>query len=179
MPVLNEIRHALGFHFPDLHDFEFRLVVRGRAVMKKRSQKVHQVGGHSSIGWSSEYKAWERDAAAELAAQWLALFRSAIPADVALNLCVLTYLPDRRGWPDLSATYEGPQDVLEAHKPTCKPKCQRHAGIITNDRQVFGHVGSERRIDAQRPRTELILTPHRVVSGAAGAAPSAAQATGA
>lgn len=39
----------------------------------------------------------------------------------------------------------------------------KHAGVIANDRAICGHVGSDRRIDANYPRTELTLTPHREV----------------
>lgn len=155
------IEHALGFHHPDLRDFEFRLVVRGRIIVKKNNLGVRQFGGHSSIGPTSDYTRWERSAFEQLSVQWSTVFRVPIPADVPLNLAVITYLPNRRGWPDLSATYEGPQDVLEEHKRTCKPNCRRHAGVFSNDRYVCGHVGSDRRVDASDPRTELVITPHR------------------
>lgn len=156
------VETVLGWHYPDLRDFEFKLVVHGRLIVKKNHLGVRQFGGHSSIGPDGDYKRWEREAFKQLGAQWSSVFNMAIPADVPLNLCVVTYMPDRRGWPDLSGTYEGPQDVLEVHRSTCDlKKCRRHSGVITNDRQVFGHVGSDRRIDKAAPRAELTITPYR------------------
>lgn len=155
------IVHELGWHIPDLSAFEIRLSIPGRLVTKKNNVQPIVISGHASIGYTSAYKAWEKMAAAALAAQWGAVFREPIPAYVDLELQVLTYLPDRRGWPDLVATYEGPQDVLEAHRRTCPPKCRRHSGVISNDRQVFGHTGSARLVDPANPRVELVLTPHR------------------
>ncbi len=160
----------LGWHYEDLSGFEFRLVVPGRPTPKKNHLKPIRIGGVGRIATDSDYNRWERHAWLTLQAQWSAAFRMPIPADIEINLAVVTYLENRRAWPDLSALYEGPQDVLEAHRTRCDlttgprnglTKCKRHAGVITNDRQICGHVGSDRRLDPHNPRCELILTPHR------------------
>lgn len=170
LPATRRIEHELGWHYEDLSDFEFRLVVPGRIIVKKNHLTVMRLGGRTRIGPDGEFKRWQKTAADALSDQWSAVFREPIPKHVELNLAVISYLESRRGWPDLSGTYEGPQDVLEAHRSTCdltvgvrthRPKCRRHAGVISNDSQVCGHVGSDRRIDPDNPRVELILTPRR------------------
>lgn len=152
---------ALGFHYPDLRDFRFTLVVPERPIAKKNNIQIMRRGRFSSIGYKPRYAKWEVAAAHSLKTQWSPIFRSPIPLDVTINLCIMTYLPDRRGWPDLSATYEAPQDILEAHRSTCKPNCRRHSGIITNDRQVCAHRGSDRLVDKLHPRLVITITPHR------------------
>lgn len=157
--------HALGFHAEDWSDFELHFRISGRIIVKKRSHIIVRMGPRVSIGYSSEYKRWEKAAAAELAAQWAAAGITApIPAEVKLNLTVITWFENRSGIPDLSATLEGPADVLEAHKPTCREDCKRHSGVISNDKWIFGHVGSDRLLDPDDPHTELILRPHRPTS---------------
>lgn len=161
-PQQQRREHRLGWHYDDLSDFEFRLVVPGRAIVKKNNISVWSISGRASMGPNSKYSRWERAAVAHLLAQWTPIFAGPIPKHIALNLCVLTYLPNRRSWPDLSATYEGPQDVLEAHRTRCDlKKCKKHSGVITNDTQICGHVGSERHVDPTNPRVEIILTPHK------------------
>jgi hypothetical protein len=164
------IAHALGWHLEDLSDFRFTLVVSGRPTPKKNHLKPIRIGGVGRIATDGEYNRWERHAWSELTAQWAQVFKEPIPIIVEINLAVVVYLENHRAWPDLSALYEGPQDVLEAHKPRCDltlgarnglPKCKRHAGVISNDRQICGHDGSDRRIDPDNPRCELVLTPHR------------------
>jgi hypothetical protein len=165
-PPAERISTDLGWHYPDLSDFRITLVVSGRPIVKKNHLTVYRAGKRMSMGPDGEYKRWLRRAWEELTRQWAAEFREPIPGDIEINLAVITYLENRRGWPDLSGTYEGPQDVLEGHRHTCnlepgKQQCRRHAGVITNDRQICGHVGSDRRIDPNNPRLELVLTPHR------------------
>ena len=163
-PAKTRLTHALGWHLADLSDFEFTLVVRGRIIVKKNHLTVLKLGQLTRMAPDSVYKRWERDAVEQLAAQWSGVFCEPIPAHIELNLRVVTYMQDRRSWPDLVGTYEGPQDVLETHKPTCgrgsKP-CAKHAGVIANDRAICGHVGSDRRIDPDFPRAELTISPHR------------------
>lgn len=158
LPTTTVIRHALGWHHPDLSVFEFSLVIPGRSIMKKNSSTVRRFGDRASIGPSSAYQGWERFAADALARQWGRVFREPIPGHIELAMRVITYLPNRSGWPDLVATFEGPQDVLEAHKGTCKPQCRKHAGVIVNDRMICDHPGSDRQVDRDNPRVEITLT---------------------
>lgn len=159
-------RHALGWHREDWSDFELRFRISGRIIVKKNNTQVIWLGPRASIGYTAEYKAWEKRAAAEIAEQWKSIFPFATPYPLQdrtrLNLRVVTYFEDKRGIPDLCATYEGVQDVLEAHKPRCDlKKCHRHAGVIANDKFVCSHIGSDRLLDPDDPHTELTLTPHR------------------
>ena len=165
------IETPLGWFVPGLADFELRLVIPGRIVPKKNHLKPIRVGRAGRIAPDSVYTAWERSAWAALVEQWAPVFREPIPKHIEVALTVIAYLPNRSRWPDLAACFEGPQDVLEAHRPTCDlrvgvrnglPKCRKHAGVITNDSQVCGYpLDSDRRVDKANPRTEIILRPYR------------------
>jgi hypothetical protein len=155
------VEHAHGWHCEGFSDFEITLVVRGRLIVKKNHHAVIRIGKRMSIAPDGEYRRWEKLAVEQLAAQWASVSRIPIPAGKPLNLRVITYLPNARGVPDLCATYEGTQDVLEAHRERCDRKCRKHAGVIENDAWVCGHIGSDRRMDANDPRVELTLTPYR------------------
>lgn len=154
------LRHALGWHHPDLSDFEFRLVIPGPAIVLKNRQQVITIGGRPSITYSSTARQYLEHAAEKLAAQWLPLFREPIPAHVPLNVTIVTYLPTRRK-PDASNLYEAPQDALKACSRYCRPTCRKHAGVITDDVQIESHDGSRRLYDKTNPRVELVLTPFR------------------
>lgn len=157
--------HSLGWHLDDWSDFEITFRISGRIIVKKRSHIVIRMGPRWSIGYSSEYKKWQNRAAAEIAEQWQSIFPhgAAYPlqSETRFNLRVVTYFEDKRSVPDLCASYEGPQDVLEAHKGTCREDCAKHGGVYVNDKFVCGHVGSDRLLDPDDPRVELTLTPHR------------------
>lgn len=62
-----------------------------------------------------------------------------------MNMKAIFYFKDHQSEPDLSALYEGIQDVLEKE------------GIIKNDRLIFGHDGSTK-IFNEEPRIEIALT---------------------
>lgn len=165
------IETPVGWYLEDYSDFEFKLVITGRIVPKKNHLKPIRIGSRGSIATDSDYNRWERHAWMELRQQWSSVFSEPLPKHIELNLAVVSYFDDLRSWPDLSATYEGPQDVLEAHRSTCDltvgkrnglPKCKRHAGVITNDRQVCTHHDSDRILDRDiPPRVEIYLTPRR------------------
>lgn len=158
----------VGFYLSDWSDFALTFTVSGRLIVKKSHHKAVQIGELLKVVNDTEYGQWERRAWEELRLQW-ALVGRPIPKHVELNLRVLTYLPTLSGWPDLAGTYEGPQDVLEAHKRTCdltpgqrdgNPKCKKHAGIYVNDKMIKGHVGSEVILDRGNPaRAVFTLTP--------------------
>lgn len=152
--------HRLGWHFDDLSDFRFCLVIKGRPFSFKRAHQVVTFGGHSSIGLTKEAKHYLRDAASQLRAQWLPLFRTSIPAGIELNAAIRSYLPTRQ-LPDASNLYEGVQDALKCCTHWCKPKCNRHAGIIADDVQIRTHNGSDRLYSPHNPRVEITLTLYR------------------
>lgn len=165
-----KVSHALGWNLADWSDFEITFRISGRIIVKKNNLAIITLGkgpfAPRRIAPNNDYKKWEERAAAELAEQWASIFPFATPYPIQdqtrFNLRVVTYFEDKRGIPDLCATYEGPQDVLEDHKPTCdRDKCAKHGGVIANDKFVCGHVGSDRLLDPDDPRVELTLTPHR------------------
>lgn len=145
----------------DLSDFALRFVIRGRPLSFKRAKQIVTFGGHASLALTKEAKAYMRDAAAQLRAQWLSAgFNKPIPGGVFMNAAVRSYLPTR-GRTDASNLYEAPQDALKRCTATCKPKCDRHAGVIADDYWVRTHDGSDRLHDPANPRVEILLTPYR------------------
>lgn len=156
------ITHSLGFHYPDLSDFEFRLVVRLPPFSFKRAKQIIMLGKRPSLGLTSEAKAWMREAAGQLRAQWAPVFRSPIPKDVQLNAAIRSFLPTRQ-LPDASNLYEGPQDAMKQCGRWCKPKCDRHAGVLVDDVSIRTHDGSDRLYDPAAPRVEIVLSPYRGV----------------
>lgn len=171
--------HALGFNLDDWSDFEIRLVIEGRWVTDKahpkgfwlcapisfkRHWKSVRIGRHSRIVLDTEAKKWQLEAAAQLRDQWSKVFCIPIPKTVPLNAAIISYLPNKR-LADASNLYQGPEDAMQACNRHCKPKCQKHAGVIEDDVAIEGHDGSGRRIDRARPRVEITLTPapHRSV----------------
>jgi hypothetical protein len=123
-----------------------------------------------TVGPSTEYKRWARNAAAKLDEQWRCVFNEPLPSEVEregrnvpvlINAAIVSYLPTRR-LTDADNLYAGPLDVLQAHNHWCEgKKCKVHAGVIEDDSLVRTHNGSDRLYDKDQPRVELTLTPYR------------------
>lgn len=157
---VDRVVHKYGWHMPDWSEFEIKLWVPGRPIVKKNNLTTYP---HTKgIGPNKVYTKWQNAAVGHLRLLWHHVSEAPIPLGIPINLAVISYMPNKRGWPDLSGTYEGPQDVLEVCTGRCKPNCKKHSGVITNDSQVCGHAGSDRRISATNPRVELVLTRHRI-----------------
>jgi len=158
--VSDRITHALGWHLPDWSDFELRLWIEGPPFSWKRARQVIKFGGHASIGLTKEAKAWQSSAVLQLTTQWSAVFGGPIPKTIPLNAAILSYLPTRR-LTDMSNLYQGPEDVMQACGPRCKPGCKKHAGVIEDDVAIESHDGSARLYDKHRPRVEIVLTRYQ------------------
>lgn len=159
-------QHALGWHLDDWSDFNLTFRISGRMIVKKRSLKVIRMGERYSVGHSTEFRHWEKRAAAEIAAQWQSIFPhgAAYPlqSETRFNLQVVTWFENRVGIPDLCATFDTVQDVLEAHKSTCKADCKKHGGVIVNDKLICSyHPDCDRLLDPEDPHTDIVLRPHR------------------
>jgi hypothetical protein len=164
--------HALGWHLADWSDFEIRLAIVGQWVVDekhprghwlgapfswKRARQITKFSGHASIGLTTDAKQWARAAVAQLRLQWSEVFAAPIPKTIPLNAAIVSYLPTRR-LTDASNLYQGPEDVMQACGPRCKPKCKMHAGVIEDDSAIESHDGSARRYDKTQPRVEIVLT---------------------
>lgn len=163
------IETPLGWHYEDLSDFEFKLVVRGRPFVLKNSKIVSTLVTRAKPGVrtrkfcpgcrlplqvipqvlpSQQAKAYLEDATLELRAQWSAIFREPIREDVEVNAAIRTYRATLHK-ADASNLYQAPEDALQ------------HAGVVVDDYQVRTHNGSDRLHDAVSPRVEITLTPYR------------------
>lgn len=122
----------------------FRVIIPGRPYVKKNNQRAVGNGKFKRIIYSPQYKKWEGIAHAKILESLYnaGSFRAII---APVNMCALFYFANRQAEPDLSALYEGIQDVLQK------------AGVIENDKLIYAHDGS-RKIFGQEPRVEIELT---------------------
>jgi hypothetical protein len=182
---MTKIEHNLGWHYPDLSDFEFRLKIdfepfrvepRRNSKSKpytvspvfswKRAWHVVMIKGKHTIGLSPQAKKWAKKACEQIGLQWSMVFKEPIPKEILLNAAIVSYLPSAR-LIDASNLYQGPEDIMSSHNALCqkrkdgKPKtCEKHAGVYVDDSQIVTHNGSDRLIDSTYPRVEITLTPY-------------------
>lgn len=126
------------------NDALFKATIPGRPYIKKNGAKVYRTGQTRRLIYSRNYIQWETLAKTKIA---LAKKDCATPLPLKgpLNLKAVFYFENHSGEPDLSACYEGLQDVLQK------------MGIIENDKQIYGHNGSTK-VFGKEPRVEFELT---------------------
>ncbi len=140
-----------------------QLIITGQPYVKKSNQKVrynHRIGRSVKYDTKS-YKEWHAEALRQLSAlgynpqfakqnkKLKEMGRPVVPAKIAepVNLQCLFFMRTN-GRCDLSALYEGIQDVLV------------EVGLLQDDNWhiVASHDGSGVRKDAERPRMEITIT---------------------
>lgn len=138
------------------------LTVLGAPRVKKNNQRVAFNGRFSTKYNTKSYADWEQSAFDQLA---ILKYKHRItePITGPVNMRCIFYMPTA-GRVDLSALYEGIQDVLAS-----KDKVDRKTGRIKrtglyileddNYKVVAGHDGSRVFIDRQNPRMEITITP--------------------
>lgn len=116
--------------------------------MKKNNQKVVLARTKTGRQFPKKidtpaYKIWHRDAIPQIRLQ-----KPSFEIDYPINLACRFYM-DTAGKVDLSALYEGIQDVLV------------ELGVITDDNYtiVASHDGSGVSVDKSNPRMEITITP--------------------
>lgn len=138
-----------------------RFTVTGAPRVKKNNQRVAFNGRFSTKYNTQTYKDWESTARDELALQLLQ-YREHLPITTPVNLCCIFYMPTL-GRVDLSALYEGIQDVLASKDKYDKAGRLKSRGLYIleddNFKIVAGHDGSRVRLDRERPRMEITITP--------------------
>jgi Holliday junction resolvase RusA-like endonuclease len=121
----------------------FQVTIPGRPYVKKNQQKAVGNGRFKKIIYSPKYVAWEQMAVLTVRQM---LQKMPVPGIAfPVNLKVVFYFKDRQAEPDLSALYEGIQDVLQKE------------GVIANDKLIVGHDGSTK-LFGHEPRTEVEIT---------------------
>lgn len=135
--------------------------VLGAPIVKKNNQRVAARGKFATKYNTPAYKEWEQSAFEQLAIQKLK-HRITEPISGRVNLRCYFYIPVARRV-DLSALYEGIQDVLASKDKFDKRGRLKRAGlyILEDDSWKFvaGHDGSRVRVDRERPRMEILITP--------------------
>lgn len=115
----------------------FTCTIPGRAYVKKNTSKKWR----GRVVYTPQYEGWRATATKHIKMA-MGLSPAMFPFDGQLGLKVLFYFENHQAEPDLSALYEGPQDVLQ------------ECGVITNDRQFNSHDGS-RKIFGEEAKTEI------------------------
>jgi Holliday junction resolvase RusA-like endonuclease len=122
----------------------FEFTVYGQPYIKKSGQRTYWAGDHIRRVNTPSYKQWHKDALIQLKfAQ-----KPAEPISAPSNLQVRFFMKNA-GRCDLSALYEGIQDVLV------------EIGILADDnwKIVASHDGSGVEVDREEPRMEIKITP--------------------
>lgn len=168
----DRVENKLGWYLDDWSEFELRLVIGREWIVSrkhpkgkwvggpfswKRARQIITIGGNSSIGLTTEAKQWARVAVDQLKQQWDWVFSAPLPKTIPLNAEIVSYLPTRR-LTDASNLYQGPEDVMQGHRSTCKPKCKMHACVLEDDSAIESHNRSRRLYDKENPRVEIVLT---------------------
>ena len=117
--------------------------ITGQPYVKKSNQRVVMFGGRIRKVDTPRYKEWHASALQQLLVQP----RPAVPIESRVSLKCRFYVKTR-GRVDLSALYEGIQDVLV------------EMGILSDDNYkiVASHDGSRVFYDKENPRMEIEIT---------------------
>lgn len=120
----------------------YHCIVFGRPYVKKNNQRAFGAGRFKRIVYSKKYLAWESRTLTVVRA---AAFEQQVRRiDFPVRATFRFFFENRQSEPDLSALYEGIQDVLEK------------AGVILNDKLILSHDGSGKFFGSE-PRTEVEL----------------------
>ncbi len=121
----------------------YTLTIPGAPIVKKNTQRVVRRGNRIFTIYSSAYTNWVENATIHLDT----LKKPTAPIDFPINLQCKFYRPTR-GTVDLSALYEGIQDVLVK------------AGWLADDNWLIvkSHDGSGVFHDKDNPRMEIKIT---------------------
>lgn len=119
----------------------FQITIPGRAYCKKNTQRVVGFGKSKRAIYSPQYISWEKTAMLTIRQNKKPISAIGFP----VNMKAIFYFENHSAEADLSALYEGIQDVLEKEE------------IILNDRLILGHNGSTK-IFGEKPRVEVELT---------------------
>lgn len=122
----------------------FKFTIYGQPYIKKSNQRVVRHGGRTFKIDTPNYKQWHKDALIQLSMQ----AKPDQPILYPVNLQCRFFMKNR-GRCDLSALYEGIQDVLV------------EIGVLADDnwKIVASHNGSGVSVDPLTPRMEIIITP--------------------
>lgn len=102
----------------------FRCQIPGRPYVKKNVAKFYK----GRLVYSANYRAWAETAL--LYVRQAMIGSNLFPIRDPLILSAHFHFETRQSEPDLSALYEGIQDILQC------------AGVVVNDRQIVSHDGS-------------------------------------
>ena len=121
----------------------FKYLVSGNPYVKKSNQRVQMRGRRPVKINTPRYNEWRHSALWQLKTQQ----KPSEPIDYPINLQCVFY-KSTQGRVDLSALYEGIQDVLV------------EVGVLADDnfKIVAGHDGSRVYVDRENPRMEITIT---------------------
>lgn len=117
-----------------------RIILPGRPMTKKNHQRVIRAGNRPYIIQSKAYEEYEA-----ICLWHLQRYKFQFEGkQVAVK--ALYWLPNRRGWPDLTGLLQATGDILE------------RAQVIDNDRLIVSWDGSRiAGVDKEKPRAEIVI----------------------
>jgi len=126
---------------------EFKFMIDGQPMSKKRNYKIIKIGRHYTLGLPTKYKHWEKSARDQLWAQRMTYQSSMtgvmkIRSDVEVTFEF--FLKDKRRY-DLSNLIQGPEDALVK------------AGILDDDSLIQSVDGSRKHRGCDTPRVMITI----------------------
>lgn len=122
----------------DSSKFLLRLILPGRAIVKKNTARKFGSGRRSRVVYTEKYQTWEAEALREIHKLCLGA-----TLDFPLEARFVFYFKNRHAEADVSNLVEGPQDLLKT------------ARVISDDR-IIRRIVAEK-VFGYEPRTEIEL----------------------
>lgn len=121
---------------------KYELILTGRPITKKNSQRLIHAKGRIIPIPSKKYKEYEKSCFVQIANQKLNTLKLACPVHVQ----AIYYMPDRKSRPDLIGLMQATADILEA------------ADVLENDKYITCWDGSLLAgYDKYNPRVEIFI----------------------
>lgn len=122
-----------------------KIQMKGRPGIKKNSREIFRKNNRTFNLPSKRYEAWEKEFAF-LVKEELRRIGFSTPINVPVNLKLVLYLKNHSNEPDLSNSYQGIEDCLE------------ECGVITDDKLIYSHDGSDKVFGSLEDWFEVELT---------------------
>ena len=131
---------------------EFKFIIDGQPMSKKRNYKIIKIGRHYTLGLTTKYKHWEKSARDQLWAQRMT-YQSHMTGAIGpifsfVEVTFEFFLKDRRRI-DLSNLYQGPEDALVKGQ------------ILEDDSLIESHDGSRKYVGGYADKILIRIKPFK------------------
>ena len=149
-----------------------QIIIKGCPIVKKNNAKTslfskdktgRRIARETPIHYYTEaYKEWAKGAIQTCMVYKTKNKHIKFPITEKMNLKCLFFLPDTRRV-DLSALYEGIQDVLSGNEKWANVNAELYQIIFDDSvRYIGSHDGSRALLDLTNPRMEITLTNYKI-----------------